>query len=215
MQTFRAARDLPNPLYFLGIDLSQNATGVTGGFLDALPYFILVGLVILTGFLQARQNRRNAPNMTNQMAMIRRPADRLRRVLAAVPGRPGPLLPGEQPLAARATGDDPAQDHQTGDGRQCGQVGGAIDVKSEAAPETRGPGGLRKLFQLPAATNGDATSGGAGNGTNGRIRQAGRDTRAKSSGPGGSAKGTPPSGTGKSGGSGGSAIVQRAVGSPE
>ena len=36
---------LPNPQYFLGMDLSQNATGVTGGFLDALPYFILVGLV--------------------------------------------------------------------------------------------------------------------------------------------------------------------------
>ena len=31
------------------MDLSQNATGVAGGFLDALPYFILVGLVIVTG----------------------------------------------------------------------------------------------------------------------------------------------------------------------
>ena len=61
---------LPNPQYFLGMDLSQHATGVTGGFLDALPYFILVGLVIVTGFLQARQSRRNAPNMNSQMAMI-------------------------------------------------------------------------------------------------------------------------------------------------
>ena len=41
---------LPNPQYFLGMDLSQHATAVTGGFLDALPYFILVGLVIVTGF---------------------------------------------------------------------------------------------------------------------------------------------------------------------
>ena len=41
----------------------SSAIGVTGGFLDALPYFILVGLVIVTGFLQARQSRRNAPNM--------------------------------------------------------------------------------------------------------------------------------------------------------
>ena len=61
---------LPNPQYFLGMDLSQHATAVTGGFLDALPYFILVGLVIVTGFLQARQSRRNAPNMNSQMAMI-------------------------------------------------------------------------------------------------------------------------------------------------
>ena len=52
------------------MDLSQHATAVTGGFLDALPYFILVGLVVVTGFLQARQSRRNAPNMNSQMAII-------------------------------------------------------------------------------------------------------------------------------------------------
>lgn len=61
---------LPRPQYFLGMDLSLHATAVTGGFLDALPYFILVGLVIVTGFLQARQSRRNAPNMNSQMAII-------------------------------------------------------------------------------------------------------------------------------------------------
>ena len=61
---------LPNPQYFLGMDLSQHATAVTGGLLDALPYFVLVGLVIVTGFLQARQSRRNAPNMNSQMAII-------------------------------------------------------------------------------------------------------------------------------------------------
>ncbi len=61
---------LPKAQYFLGMDLSQHATAVTGGILDALPYFILVGLVIVTGFLQARQSRRNAPNMNSQMAII-------------------------------------------------------------------------------------------------------------------------------------------------
>jgi YidC/Oxa1 family membrane protein insertase len=80
-------------------------------------------------------------------------------------------------------------------------TGGAIDVKSEPVPETRGPGGLRKLFQLPAATNGDTTSGGAGNGTNGGSGKPDA-TPTKSSGSGGTSKGTPPSGTAKSGGSG-------------
>src|SRR6476619_5225790 len=61
---------LPNPQEFLGMNLSQHATAVTGGFLDALPYFILVGLVVVTGFLQARQSRRNAPNMNSQMAIM-------------------------------------------------------------------------------------------------------------------------------------------------
>ncbi len=54
----------------MGMDLSKHATAIAGGFLDALPYFILVGLVIVTGFLQARQSRRNAPNMNSQMALI-------------------------------------------------------------------------------------------------------------------------------------------------
>src|SRR5438093_9910621 len=42
---------LPKPQEFLGMDLSQHATGVTGGFLDALPYFLLVGTVIITAFI--------------------------------------------------------------------------------------------------------------------------------------------------------------------
>src|SRR3954454_12500529 len=42
---------LPVPQSFLGMNLSESATGVTGGFVDALPYFLLVGLVILTGFM--------------------------------------------------------------------------------------------------------------------------------------------------------------------
>src|SRR5262245_51012111 len=61
---------LPHHLTFLGMDLSLSALGVPSGFLDALPYFILVGLVILTGFMQARQSKRNAPNMNSQMAMV-------------------------------------------------------------------------------------------------------------------------------------------------
>src|SRR5215510_7048449 len=58
---------LPTHLSFLGMDLSLSALGVPSGFLDALPYFLLV---VLTGFMQARQSRRNSPNMTSQMAMI-------------------------------------------------------------------------------------------------------------------------------------------------
>ena len=149
---------LPNPQYFLGMDLSQNATAVTGGFLDALPYFILVGLVIVTGFLQARQSRATPPNMNSQMAIITQILpDRLRPLLAAVPRRPRPLLPGEQPLATRPAGDHHAQDHPT----RAGGVGGvraedAIDVEGAddrdvGRPTARSPGALRKLFQLPAA----------------------------------------------------------------
>ncbi len=53
-----AACDHPKGLQFLSMDLSvapAKAGSVTDGFLGTLPYFILVGLVILTGWYQARQ----------------------------------------------------------------------------------------------------------------------------------------------------------------
>jgi YidC/Oxa1 family membrane protein insertase len=61
----------PNGLTFLGMDLSLKATDNHGDLLSALPYYILVGLVFLTGFMQSRQSQRNAPAGGNpQMQMI-------------------------------------------------------------------------------------------------------------------------------------------------
>ncbi|MEK7294024.1 MAG: YidC/Oxa1 family membrane protein insertase [Nitrospirota bacterium] len=47
----------PKGLRFLGMDLSIAPNGNHDGFLDALPYFALVALVVLTGLLQSRQMR--------------------------------------------------------------------------------------------------------------------------------------------------------------
>jgi YidC/Oxa1 family membrane protein insertase len=61
----------PNGLTFLGMDLSLKATDNHGDLLSALPYYILVGLVFLTGFLQSRQSQRNTPSGGNpQMQMV-------------------------------------------------------------------------------------------------------------------------------------------------
>jgi YidC/Oxa1 family membrane protein insertase len=61
----------PNGLTFLGMDLSLRATDNHGDLLSALPYYILVGLVFLTGYLQSRQSQRNAPAGANpQMQMV-------------------------------------------------------------------------------------------------------------------------------------------------
>jgi YidC/Oxa1 family membrane protein insertase len=63
----------PDGLTFLGMDLSLQATDNHGDLVSALPYYILVGLVFLTGFLQSRQSQRNAPPGANpQMQMITR-----------------------------------------------------------------------------------------------------------------------------------------------
>lgn len=45
----------PRGLEFLGMDLSKNAGNVGGGFVDALPFLILIGLVIASGYLQSKQ----------------------------------------------------------------------------------------------------------------------------------------------------------------
>src|SRR5262245_27539749 len=163
-QCNRPKLGLPNAQHFLGMDLSQHATGVTGGFLDALPYFLLVGAVIVTAFLQSRQSRRNAPNMTSQMAMVT-------TVLPIAFGLFSLQFPaglvlyflvsnlwrlGQQELIMRKiTGPIRAQ--------------GPIEVKgadksppSDAAPAPPAkPGGLRKLFQ-PAALQSPPDSGANG-----------------------------------------------------
>ena len=169
---------LPNPQYFLGMDLSQNATGVSGGFLDALPYFILVGLVIITAFAQSRQSRRNAPNMTSQMAMISTvlpiafglfslqfPAGLVLYFLVSNLWRLGQ----QELIMHKITGPIKAQGPIDVKGADKPQ--GAIDVPEAPPPPTaKSPGGLRKLFQssappaIEAGANGD-TSEPSGNGS--------------------------------------------------
>jgi YidC/Oxa1 family membrane protein insertase len=63
----------PDGLSFLGMDLSKLATDSHADFLAAVPYYVLVGLVFFTGYLQSRQSRRNTPPGANpQMQMITR-----------------------------------------------------------------------------------------------------------------------------------------------
>jgi YidC/Oxa1 family membrane protein insertase len=159
---------LPNHLEFLGMDLSQNATGVTGGFLVALPYFVLVGLVIATGFLQARQSQRNAPNMNAQMALVTKilpigfglfslqfPAGRVLYYFVSNLWRLGQ----QELIMRKITRPGMAALKQEGD-----RNGGAIDVKS-SEPEPPKSGGIRKLFQLPASPSGDPDGNGNGAGS--------------------------------------------------
>jgi YidC/Oxa1 family membrane protein insertase len=185
---------LPNPQEFLGMNLSQHATAVTGGFLDALPYFILVGLVIVTGFLQARQSRRNAPNMNSQMAMVTSvlpiafglfslqfPAGLVLYFLISNLWRLGQqelimrkiTRPGQAAIAASREKDSDVID--------------VSEVDESAFP--RAKGGLRKLFQIPAAENGAEPAAETGNGSkNGAAKPNGAQSSVTKSTSG---KGTP------------------------
>ena len=55
---------------FFGMNLSLTAGGSHGSFASALPYWILVGLVVVTAYLQQRQTMKNSPGGGNQQAQI-------------------------------------------------------------------------------------------------------------------------------------------------
>ena len=55
----------PKGLKFLGLDLSKSAADIHGGFGTALPYFLLIALVVITGYLQFKQTQ---SRQTNQAA---------------------------------------------------------------------------------------------------------------------------------------------------
>jgi len=60
-----------NPQFFLGLNLEKSATDVSG-FLNATPYFILVALVAVTGYMSVRQAQKRTPAANKQMGMVMR-----------------------------------------------------------------------------------------------------------------------------------------------
>jgi len=66
-----AAEKAGHGLEFLGMDLSVKATDSHADIWSALPYYILVGLVVFTGYLQSKQTQRNTPpGADTRMLMI-------------------------------------------------------------------------------------------------------------------------------------------------
>jgi len=62
----------PNPLDlpFLGMNLSQAASKISGGFADAAPYYVLIVLVMVTAYLQSKQTMRNQTQVNTQMQVV-------------------------------------------------------------------------------------------------------------------------------------------------
>ena len=61
---------LINHQTFLGMDLQLSAVDAHSSIFSAAPYFLLVGLVMLTGFLQTRQAQKRTPVANKQMGMV-------------------------------------------------------------------------------------------------------------------------------------------------
>jgi len=64
--------DSVHHLHFLGnaLDLQKAATDSHAGLISALPYFALVALVMLTGFLQTHQAQKRTPQANKQMGTV-------------------------------------------------------------------------------------------------------------------------------------------------
>jgi YidC/Oxa1 family membrane protein insertase len=62
----------PKGLSFLGMNLSEAASANHGGFIHAVPYFILIALVVVTGYVQFKQtqSRQGAAAQANPQAQI-------------------------------------------------------------------------------------------------------------------------------------------------
>ncbi len=57
-------------LDFFGMNLQTAASQAPKGFGDVLPYYVLVGLVVISAFLQQRQTMRNQTQVNTQMQVI-------------------------------------------------------------------------------------------------------------------------------------------------
>jgi YidC/Oxa1 family membrane protein insertase len=151
------AEEAGHGLEFLGMDLSLKATDNHGDIWTALPYYLLVGLVVLTGYLQSKQTQRNTPPGADNRMLI------IGKVLPIVFGVFSLNFPaglvlyffvsnlwrvGQQELIMRKIAP---RDHL--------RAGGAIDVKSKPAGDKTSP---RKPAERKPAERAPAKRGGAG-----------------------------------------------------
>jgi YidC/Oxa1 family membrane protein insertase len=207
---------LPIHQKFLGVDLSVTAPNQITT-VATIVAFSFVALSVLSGFMQSRQASRRTPQTNKQMATIM-------KVLPVAFGIFSLQFPaglvlyflvsnlwrlGQQELIMRKI-------TRPGQAAIAAAAGDAIDVKgtdSDTSAFPRAAGGLRKLFQLPAASNGDADSAPTGgNGANGTAKPTADRPAGKQSGT--AAKKAPAKGTAAKGGSAsGAGASARASGS--
>jgi YidC/Oxa1 family membrane protein insertase len=150
-------------LDFFGMNLAQSASSAPKGLGNALPYYILVGLVVVSAFFQQRQTMRNQTQVNPQMQIIG-------KVMPVVFGFISISIPagvvlyfftsnlwqlGQQEVVYRTIGT--AAGPPT---KKKGDKNAAIDVKSSEAPTPpAATGGVKGLFKSlsPSSSTSDET----------------------------------------------------------
>ena len=188
---------------FFGMDLSLSAGSSHGSFANALPYWILVGLVVVTAYLQQRQTMKNSPSGGNPQAQIIGKVMPLVFAFISINLPAGVVLyffvsnlwqMGQQELIIRKMDAGPTA--------SVAGSKGVVDAKSSEAPT--GTAGFLSRFTKPASAADPIDSGsepGADGTSNGDGSSKGSAKGSKSSTPSNGAKGG--SSGSRSGGSGG------------
>ena len=193
-------------LDFFGMDLAQSASNAPKGFGNALPYYILVGLVVISAFFQQRQTMRNQAAPNPQMQIIG-------KIMPVVFGFISINIPagvvlyfltsnlwqiGQQEVVYRTIGTAAGPPKKKGDGKT-----EVIEAKSSEKPApARGEstGGVKGIFKSLSSGGASAPADDAPSG-NGKPSSSG-STSGSGSGSGGSSPptGAKPSGSAKSSG---------------
>ncbi len=197
-------------LDFFGMNLQTAAGQAPKGLGNALPYYILVGLVVISAFFQQRQTMRNQTTANPQMQIIG-------KVMPVVFGFISINIPagvvlyfltsnlwqiGQQEVVYRtigtAAGPPKGKGKAVGDGSGKGGGTAVIEAKSTETPPPASTGGVKGLFKQlgggGAASTEDAAPSGNG-------KPPSKNTGAKSTGAKSSPSKTTPSASKKPAGS--------------
>jgi YidC/Oxa1 family membrane protein insertase len=194
---------------FFGMNLSDSAGGHHSSLAAALPYWLLVGGVVVTAYLQQRQTMKNSPGGQNQQAQIIGKVMPLVFAFISINLPAGVVLyffvsnlwqMGQQELILRKMDSSPAG------------VGSKPVVDAKSTEATAGSGGFLSRFTRPAISSPEA-NGAASTDVDANGSGSGKPSTPGNGAKGGTAKSPPkPAGSkaaGSKSGGGGSGTSNR------
>ncbi len=182
---------------FAGMNLTRSAAQAADhGISQALPYLILVALVVVTGFIQQRQTMRNQTNPNPQMAIIGKVFPIVFAFISwSLPAGVGLYFAtsnlwqvGQQEFVFRTIGTAAGPPKKKGQAALEGSGDDALDEGGGTTTDTRAPKppGGKGGAGRSARSGGSGKTGGAGKGSGGSGKGGGGSGK----GSGGSAKST-------------------------
>jgi YidC/Oxa1 family membrane protein insertase len=196
-------------LDFFGMNLAQSASDAPKGFGNALPYYVLVGLVVISAFFQQRQTMRNQAAPNPQMQIIG-------KIMPVVFGFISINIPagvvlyfltsnlwqiGQQEVVYRTIGSPAGPPKKRGKPVGDGKTE-VIEAKSSEKPapvKGESTGGVKGIFKSLSAGAGASAAADDGPSENGKPTSSGGSSAKAGAKPTGSTKGagsktTPPKG---------------------